>query len=117
MCLSTKGSLKFRISKIKEICFFIAQINNRGKMIRTLNVYVTALNYSDKTLLVLMGASSGVFLCLFTTVIGTPVGREGASISQVLVIGSGIAIFLKLLKNKKISIALLARSKLNSIEK
>ena len=81
-------------------------------MIRTLNVYITALNYSDKTLLVF-----GVFLCLFTTVIGTPVGREGASISQVLVIGSGIAIFLKLLKNKKISIALLARSKLNSIEK
>ena len=117
MCLSTEGSLKFRISKIKEIGFFIAQINNRGKMIRTLNVYITALNYSDKTLLVLMGANSGVFLCLFTTVIGIPVGREGASISQDFLIGSGIAIFLKLLKNEKISIALLARSKLNSIEK
>lgn len=73
-------------------------------MIRTLNVYITALNYSDKNLLVLLGASSSVFLCLFTTAIGAPIGIERASISQILLIGSGIAIFLKLLKNKKISI-------------
>ena len=42
-------------------------------MSKTLNKYITALDYADKTLLVLSGASSGVSLCSFFTVIGTHV--------------------------------------------
>ena len=44
--------------------------------------YITALDYADKTLLALSGASSG-FFCSFTIVIGSPVGIASASICQV----------------------------------
>ena len=106
-------------------------------MSKTLNKYVTVLNYADKTLLVLLGARTGFLLSSFTTVIGTPVGIASASISLVSVISNGIFnIFLKTIgkaKNKyrKITVfvclsrslfcfqkvALLVKSKLNRIEK
>ena len=106
-------------------------------MSETLNKYVAALNYADKTLLVLLGARTGFLLSSFTTVIGTPVGIASASISLVSVISNGIFnIFLKTIgkaKNKyrKITVfvclsrslfcfqkvALLVKSKLNRIEK
>ena len=44
------------------------------KLNKTLNKYITALDYADKALLVLSGVSSGVYLCSFTTIIGKPVG-------------------------------------------
>ena len=59
-------------------------------MSKTLNKFVTAFDYAEKTLLVLSGASSGVSLCSFTNVIGTPAGIASASISLVFFISSGI---------------------------
>ena len=80
----------------------------------TPNKYITALDYAGKTLLLLSVASSGVFLHLFTTITGTPVGNKAASISLVFLISNEvIKMFLKTMNISKI--ALLARSKLNSI--
>ena len=59
-------------------------------MSKTLNKFVTAFDYVEKTLLVLSGASSGVSLCSFTNVIGTLSGVASASISLVFFISSGI---------------------------
>ena len=42
-------------------------------MNKAINKCITALDYGDKTLLVMSGTDSGVYLCSFTTVIGTPV--------------------------------------------
>ena len=47
---------------------------------------ITALDYTDKILLALLSASSGVPLFSFTTVIGQPVRIESANIIQVLFI-------------------------------
>ena len=73
------------------------------KMSNTLiNKYSTALDYADKTLMVLSGATSGVSLCLFTTIIGTPVGITSASISLVFLIGNGIVrMYLKTMRRQK----------------
>ena len=73
------------------------------KMSNTLiNKYITALDYADKTLMVLSGATSGVSLCLFTTIIGTPVGITSASISLVFLIGNGIVrMYLKTMRRQK----------------
>ena len=53
-------------------------------------------------LVVLSGASSGVSLCSFTSIIGTPLGIASASISLVFLISNGIVkIFLKTIERKK----------------
>ena len=110
-------SLRLKLNRMKY--FFIADINDREKMNKKPSEYTAAVDYADKTELVLSGASSRVSLYSFTAAIGTPVGI--ASICLVFLISNGIVkIFLKAMgreKNKHIKIALSARSKINSIEK
>ena len=54
-------------------------------------------------LLVLSGGSSGISLCLFNTVIVTPVGITHAGISLVFLITNGIVkVLLKTMGRKKI---------------
>ena len=52
---------QFRVSKIKDIEDFFAEISNREKMNKILS-YITALDYADRILLILSGASSDVSL-------------------------------------------------------
>ena len=60
--------------------------------------YIAALDYAEKTLLVLLVLSNCVSLCSFTTVIGTSVGIASASISHAFLISRGI---IKINKNWK----------------
>ena len=74
-------------------------------MSKTLNKYIRALGYADKTLLALSGGSSVVSLCSFNTAVDTPVAIVSASISLVFLISSGIIkIFLKTMRREKIII-------------
>ena len=66
--------------------FFIAEINGRKKISKTINKYITVVNYVDKNLLVLSGASCGVSLWKISTIIVTPLGIAIASISQMFLI-------------------------------
>ena len=69
-------------------------------MSKTLNEYITARDYANKTLLVLSGGSSGVSLCLFNTVIITRITSAG--ISLVFLISNGIfKMLLKTMGRKK----------------
>lgn len=52
-------------------------------MSKTRSKYITALNYSERNLLVLSDASSGVSLSLFATVFGETSWIAKASISLV----------------------------------
>ena len=75
-------------------------------MSKTLNNYLTALGYVDKTLLVLLDASSGVSPFSFTTVISTLVRTASASLSLVFLVTNGIAnIFFGNNGKEKINIA------------
>ena len=116
------NALPFRLCRIKKIeDFFIAEINYKEKINKTLNTYFTLPYYADKTLLVLPDAGSGVSLCLFSTAVSKPIGIANASISLVFPTGNGILkICLKTMgrkRNNPRKIDLQARSKLNSIEK
>ena len=73
-------------------------------MSRALNKYITSFDYAGTTLLVSLVASSGVSLCSFTTVIGTPVGITSDNISLVFLISNRIVtMFLKTMVRKKLS--------------
>lgn len=84
-------------------------------MRKTLNKYIRALSYADKTLLAV------VSLCPFATVVGAPVGIAIASVSLVFHEGNRILkVYLKTMgrkRNKHRKIILLDRSKLNCIGK
>lgn len=84
---------------------------------RTFNMYITTLDYADKTLLVSVGASSDVSLSTFSTVIDTLVAIASASINLVYRISNVIFKTLKKVVKKKYKhrkIVLSARSKLKS---
>ena len=86
MCdTSLDKPLSFRRSRIKEIeDFFIAEINDREEIVKTLYSYITRVDYADKIFLVLSCASSCVLLCSFTPASGTTVGIVSASIATGL---------------------------------
>ena len=89
-------------------------------MSKRLSKYITSLDYFDKSLIVLSVATGSISIASFATVIGAPVGMMSASFSLAFPITTGfVKKFLKATRNKKKKhnkIAMLARSKLNSIE-
>ena len=94
---------EFRPSRMKQIeDFFITEISDREYISKTLNKYITALDYAGKTLLVLPDASRDVPLCSFATVIITLVVIASASVNLVFFISNGIdQMFFKKIGNKK----------------
>ena len=82
--------------------------------------YTAALDYTDKTLIVLSATSGGISIISFINVTGIPAGVISATLTLVFSLTTGI--IKKVLKEtrkkkKKLSkIIMLAKSKLNSIE-
>ena len=112
---------KFRLDEISEIeNYFYEEINHRKSCSKKLSKYVAAFDYIDKVLTVLSAASGGVFIILFTSVVGAPVGIASASFTLILSITTGIIKkLLSITRNKKKKhdkILMLAKSKLSSIE-
>ena len=96
------------------------EINERKSYSKILNKYVTIFDYIDKTLIILIAATSGISNISFTSVIGTSVGIASASFTLIFSLTTGI--IKKLLnmtrkkKKKHDKILMLAESKFNSIE-
>ena len=111
---------QFRLNKINEIKdYFIAKIKERELMSKRLSKYVASFDYFDKSLIVLSIATGSISIASFATVIRAPVGMMSASCSLAFSITTGIVKkLLKATRNKKKNnkIAMLARSKSNSIE-
>ena len=82
--------------------------------------YTAALDYTDKTLIVLSATSGGISIIAFTNVIGIPTGVISASLTLAFSLTTGtIKKLLKETRKKKkkhSKIIMLAQSKLNSIE-
>ena len=112
---------KFRLDEISKIeNYFHKEINQRKSCSKKLSKYVAAFDYIDKILIVLSATTGGVSICLFTSVVGAPVGIASASFT--LIFSLTIGIVKKLLsttrnkKKKHDKMFMLAKSKLNSIE-
>ena len=89
-------------------------------MCKNLCKYIASFDYLDKSLIVLPVSIGSISIASFATAIGAPVGIMSASCSLAFLITKGfVKTFLKTIRNKKKKhnkIAMLARSKLNSIE-
>ena len=113
---------QIRLNKINEIKdYFLAEIRERELISKNISKYIASLDYFDKSLNVLSILSGSISIASFATVIGAPAGIIGASCGFSFSVTSGfVKQFLKTIRNKKKKhnkFVMLARSKLNSIEK
>ena len=96
------------------------KLEKEKQKLKKLSKYTAALDYNDKTLIVLSATSGEINIISFTSVIGIPAGVISASVILVFSLITGV--IKKLLKqtrkkkNKHSKIIMLAKSKLNSIE-
>ena len=63
MCVTPNWIIQTQKNQRVRFVFFFAEINDREKMSKTPNKYITALKYTDNNWLVLPGASISVSLC------------------------------------------------------
>ena len=113
---------KFRLNEIiGNENYFYHEINQRKSCRKKLNKYVTTFDYMDKILVILSTTSTRVSIISFTSTIGAPGGIARANLT--LIFSLTTVIVKKLLnipgnkKKKHDKILMLAKSKLNSIEK
>ena len=106
------------INKTKD--YFNNEINERKNIIKKLNKYLVTLYYLDR-IFTTLSASFGTFsVASHATVVGVPVGIEGASLTLIFTTSAGLNKSLlqitKKRKKKNNKIITLAKSKLNTIE-
>ena len=91
---------KFRLDEISKIeNYFIEEINQRKSCSKKLSKYVAAFDYIDKILIVLSATTGGVSICLFTSVVGAPVGIARPSFTLIFSLTTGIV--KKIIKHNK----------------
>ena len=119
--LNLSDQTKFRLNEINKIKgYFNSEIQVRKIVSKRLSKHISAFAYIDKTLIVLSTTSGGISIISFTSVIGIPPGLASVSFTLVFCLTTGIIKeLLKITRKKKKKhnkIAMLAKSKLNSIK-
>ena len=112
---------QFRLNKMSEVRgYFVSEIKERKLMSNRFSKYIASFDYFVKSVIVLSVTTGSISIASFTTVIRAPVGIASASFSLVFSISTGIVKkMLKTMRNKKKhnKIVMLARNKLNSMER
>ena len=113
---------KFRLSEIIGIeNYFYQEINQRKSCSKKLSKYVAVYDYIYQALIVLSATSDGVSIISFTSIVEAPVGITSASLTLFFSLTTGIVKkLLNITRKKKKNhdkILMLAKSKLNSIDK
>ena len=113
---------KFRLDEISKIeNYFIEEINQRKSCSKKLSKYVAAFDYTDKILIVLSATAGGISICSFTSIVGAPVGIASPRFALIFSLSTGITKRLlnitRKKKKKHNKILMLAKSRLNSIER
>ena len=100
----TNSTERKTLSKLKN--YFREEMNQRKACSKKLSKYVAAFDYIDKILIVLCATIGGVFIILFTSVVGAPVRIASASFTFI---------FSLTKRNKKSMKKFLCWLKVNSI--
>ena len=106
------------INKIKD--YFNNENKERKDIIKKLNKYLVSFDYLDKIFIVLSGSFGTLSIASYASVVGTPAGIAGSSLTLIFTIGTGISKALlnvtKKRKKKHNKIIALAKNKLNAID-
>ena len=112
---------KYRLDEINKIrYYFNNEIKERKDIIKKLNKYLVSFDYLDKIFIALSASFGTLSIASFASVVGTPAGIAGSSLTLIFTVGTGISkSLLKLTKKRKKKhnkIIVLAKSKLNMID-
>ena len=93
---------KFRLDEISKIeNYFFEEINQRTLCSKKWSKYVVIFYYIDKILIVLSATVGGVSICLFTSIVGAPVGIARAIFNLFFSLSTAITKTLLNITRKK----------------
>ena len=105
------------INKIRD--YFNNEIKERKDLIKKLNKYIVSFDYLDKIFITLSTSFGTLRIASYASVVGTPAGIAGSSLTLIFTIGTGVSKSLlkvtKKRKRKHNKIIALAKNKLNTI--
>ena len=112
---------KYRLDEINKIRdYFNNEIKERKDIIKKLNKYIVIFDYLDKMFIALSASFGTLSIASYASVVNTPAGIAGTSLTLVFTIGTGTSkSLLKLTKKRKKKhnkIIALAKNKLNTID-
>ena len=112
---------KYRLDEINKIRnYFNNEIKERKDIIKKLNKYLVSFDYLDKIFIALSASFGTLRIASYASVVGTPAGIAGSSLTLIFTIGTGISKSLlnvtKKRKKKHNKIVALAKNKLNTID-
>ena len=117
----TDTANKYRLDEINKIRdYFNNEIKERKDIIKKLNKYLVSFDYLDKIFIALSASFGTLNIASYASVVGTPAGIAGSSLTLMFTIGTGISKSLlnvtKKRKKKHNKIIVLAKNKLNMID-
>ena len=112
---------KYRLDEINKIRgYFNNEIKERKDIIKKLNKYLVSFDYLDKIFIALTASFGTLSIASYASVVDTPAGIAGSSLTLIFTIGTGISkSLLKVTKKRKEKynkIIALAKNKLNMID-
>ena len=109
---------KYKLDEINKIRYYFNNEIKERKDI--LNKYLVSFDYLDKIFIALSASFGTLSIASYASVVGTPAGIAGSSLTLIFTIGTGISkSLLKLTKKRKKKnnkIIVLAKNKLNMID-
>ena len=88
------------INKIRD--YFNNEINERKDIIKKLNKYLVSFDYLDKIFIALPASFGTLSIASYASVVGTPAGIAGSSLTLIFTLGTSInTSLLKVTKKRK----------------
>ena len=94
---------KYRLDEINKIRdYFNNEIKERKDIIKKLNKYLASFRYLDKIFIALSASFGTLSIASYASVVGTPAGIAGFSLTLIFTVGTGISkSLLKVTKKRK----------------
>ena len=88
----TDTANKYRLDEINKIKdYFNNEIKERKDIIKKLNKYLVSFDYLDKIFIALSASFGKLSIASYASVVGTPAGIAGSSLTLIFTIGTGIS--------------------------
>ena len=89
---SERMANKYRLNEINKIRdYFNNEIKERKDIIKQLNKYLVSFYYLDKIFIALSVSFGTLSIASYASVVGTPAGIAGSSLTLIFTIGTGIS--------------------------
>ena len=82
---------KFRLDEINKMKDYLnAEIKERKDTVKKISKYIVAFDYADKLFITLPASFGTLSIVSHATVVGTPVGIAGASLTVIFTVTTGV---------------------------